>query len=151
MKVESYAKVESTLLLTTKGEPFDEHIVAICSFYGDNLDQHNQHTQITILGRLVDGLNKDSIDIPFAINRLRELIQPQKNLFSEIIVLVKLILLAPARNTVSERSCSTLRRIRTYFRSTMTQSRLNHWLMLNTHKKALGELSLVEIANEFCR
>ena len=134
--VNCYAKVESTLLLAAKGEPFDEHILAICSFYGDDLDQHNQHTQLTILGTLFDGLNKDSIDIPFVINRLRELTQPQKNLFSEIIVLVKLILLAPARNTVSERSCSTLRRIRTYFRSTMTKSRLNHWLMLSTHKKA---------------
>ena len=32
----------------------------------------------------------------------------------------------------------------------MTQSRLNHCMMLNTHKKALEELSLVEVANEFC-
>ena len=120
-------------------------------FYGDDLDQHNQHTQFTILGMLFDSLTKDRIDISFVINRLRELTQPQKNLFSEIIVLVKLLLLALARNTVSERSCSTLRRIRTYFCSTMTQSGLNHRLMSNTHKKALGELSLVEIANKFCR
>ena len=144
-------EVESTLLLATKGEPFDEHILPICFFYGDDSDQHNQHTQLTILGTLFDVLNKGSIDISFVINRLRELTQPQKNLFSEIIVLVKLLLLPPARNTISERSCSTLRRIKTYFRSTMTQSRLNHWLMLNTQKEALGELSLVEIANEFFR
>ena len=120
-------------------------------FYGDDLDQHNQHTQPTILGTLFDSLTKDRIDISFVINRLRELTQPQKNLFSKIIVLVKFLLLAPARKTVSERSCSTLRKIRPYFRSTMTESRLNHWLMLKTHKKALGELSLVEIANKFCR
>ena len=71
MKVESYAKVESTLLLATKGEPSDEHILAICFFYGDDLNQHNQYTQLTILGTLFDGLNKDSIDIPFVINRQR--------------------------------------------------------------------------------
>ena len=115
------------------------------------MDQHNQHKQLTILGTLFDGLNKDSINIPFVINQLRELTQSQKSLFSEIIALVKPLLLAPARNAVSESSCSTLRRIRTYFRSTMTQSRLNHWLMLNTRKEELGELSLIEIANEFCR
>ena len=28
MKVENYEKVESTILLATKGEPFDEHILA---------------------------------------------------------------------------------------------------------------------------
>ena len=117
MNVENYAKVESTLLLATKGEPSDEHILAICFFYGDDLNQHNHHTQLTILGTLFDGLNKDSTGISFVINRLRELTQPQKNLF-----LVKLLLLVPARNTVSERSCSTLRKIKTYFRSTMTQS-----------------------------
>ena len=63
-----YVKVESTLLLATKGEPFDEHILAICSFYGDDLNHHNLHMQLTLLGTLFDGLNKDSIDIPFVID-----------------------------------------------------------------------------------
>ena len=39
MKVESYAKVESTLLSAAKGEPFDEHILATSSFYRNDLDQ----------------------------------------------------------------------------------------------------------------
>ena len=38
--VNCYAKVESNLLLAAKGEPFDEYILAICHFYGDDLDQH---------------------------------------------------------------------------------------------------------------
>ena len=75
--VNCYAKVESTLLLAAKGEPFDEHVLAICSFYGDDLDQH-LHTQLTLLGTLFDGLNKDSIDILFVIHPLRELTEPQK-------------------------------------------------------------------------
>ena len=70
------------------------------------LDQHNLHMQLTLLGTLFDGLYKDSIEIPFVINRLRELTQPQKNLFSEVIVFIKLLSLAPAKNAVSERSCS---------------------------------------------
>ena len=80
--VNCYPKVESTLLLAAKGETFDEHILAICFFYGDNLEQQNLHTQLTLLGTLFDDLNKDSIDIPLVINQLRELPQPQKNLFS---------------------------------------------------------------------
>ena len=66
-------------------------------------------------------------------------------------VLVKPLLLTPAMDAVSERSCLTLGRIKTYLRSTTTQSRLNHCMMLNTHKEALGELSLIEIANEIYR
>ena len=148
--VNCYAKVESILLLAAKGEPFDEHILAICSFYGDDLDHHNLHTQLTLLGTHFDGFNKDSIDIIFVIIQLRELTQPQKNLFSETIVLIKRLLFAPASNAISERYCSTLRRIKIYLRPTMTESRLNHWMMLNTHKEALGELSLMEMANGFC-
>ena len=72
-------------------------------------------------------------------------------MFSEIIVLVKLLLLARATNAISECSCSTLGSIKTYLRSTMTQSQLSHCMMLNTHKKALGEVSVIEIANAFCR
>ena len=56
-----YAKVESTLLLAARGEPFDEHILAICYFYGKYFNQHNLQTQITLLGTLFHGLNKDSI------------------------------------------------------------------------------------------
>ena len=59
--VNCYAKVESTLLLAARGKPFDEHILAICYFYGKYLNQHNLQTQITLLGTLFHGLNKDSI------------------------------------------------------------------------------------------
>ena len=75
----------------------------------------------------------------------------KKYLFSEIIVLVKLLLLAPATNAISECSCSTLRRIKTYLRSKMIQSWLSHCMVFNAHKEALGELSLIERANEFWR
>ena len=48
-------------------ECLDEHVLAICSFYGDDFDQHNQHTHLTILGTLFDGLNKDSTDITLSL------------------------------------------------------------------------------------
>ena len=135
--VNCYAKVESILLLAAKGEPFDEHILTIFSFYGNELHQHNLHTQLTLLGAPSDGLNKDSIDISFVINPLRELTQPQKNMSSKIIVLIKLLLIAPAADAISERSCTTLRRIKTYLYSIMTRSRLNRCMMLNTYQEAL--------------
>ena len=77
-------------------------------------------------------------------------IMAKQNLFSEIKVLDKLLLLAPATNAISERSCSTLRRIKTYLPSTMIQGQLNICMMLNTYKETLGEMSLVDVANEFC-
>ena len=49
----------------------------------------------------------------------------QKLLASEVLKLVKLILTVPATNAVSENSCSTLRRVKSYLRSSITQERLN--------------------------
>ena len=56
----------------------------------------------------------------------------------------------PATNAVSERSCSTLRRVKTYLRSSMTQKRLNSCLVLATYKEQVDQLNLVEVANQFC-
>ena len=56
----------------------------------------------------------------------------------------------PATNAVSERSCSTLRRVKTYLRSSMTQKRLNSCLVLATYKEQVDQLNLAEVANQFC-
>ena len=61
----------------------------------------------------------------------------------------KLILLVPATNAVSERSCSTLVRVKTYLRSSMIQERLNSCLVLATYKEEVDKLNLVEVANQF--
>ena len=45
----------------------------------------------------------------------------RKLLVSEVLMLVNLVLLVPTTNAVSERSRSTLYRVKTYLRSSMTQ------------------------------
>ena len=63
--------------------------------------------------------------------------------------LVKLLLVMPATNAESERSFSAVRRIKTYLRSTMSQQRLNHLMLLHVHKSYTDKLNLVDIANDF--
>ena len=55
----------------------------------------------------------------------------------------------PASNAMSERSFSTLRRVKTYLRSTMRQDRLNYLMILHVHKERTDALDLKEVANEF--
>ena len=45
------------------------------------------------------------------------------------------MLVMPATNAVSERSFSALKRVKTYLRSTMGESRLNHFMLLHVHKE----------------
>ena len=55
----------------------------------------------------------------------------------------------PATNAASELSFLVLCRIKYYLRSTITQQRLNHLMILNIHKEALDDMDLKSIANEF--
>ena len=71
---------------------------------------------------------------------------------SEMVKLSELILVAAATNATSEMSFSALRRVKkTYLHSSITQSRLNHLLLLHVHKKNCGELDLVQVASDFVR
>ena len=55
----------------------------------------------------------------------------------------------PATNAVSERSFSSMRRLKSYLRSTINQSRLNHVMILHMNKEKVDSLDLDVIGNEF--
>ena len=64
---------------------------------------------------------------------------------------MKLITVMPATNASSERSFSAMRRVKSYLRSTMTQERLNHLMMLHIHKDITDSIDLSDVANDFVR
>ena len=55
----------------------------------------------------------------------------------------------PATNAVSERSFSATRHLKTYLRSSMHQSRLNHVMLLNINREKVHQLDIDVIADEF--
>ena len=71
-----------------------------------------------------------------------------QSLLSEVVKLMKLVLVMPATNATSERS-SALKRVKTYLRSSMTQSRFNHLMILHVHKEMTDPLDLIHRANDF--
>ena len=96
----------------------------------------------------MEGKNTSIKDI---LKYLKNISSAQRTLLSEIGIIVKLIFVMPATNAVSERSFSALRRVKTYLRSTMKQTRLNHLMILHVHKEKTGSLNLHDIGNEFER
>ena len=90
--------------------------------------------------------NPSLIDILTYLRSLRA----SSTFLSEVVMIVILILVAPGTNATSERSFSALRRVKTYLRSTMTQPRLNHLMILNVHKDECDKFSLGQCANKFC-
>ena len=55
----------------------------------------------------------------------------------------------PATNSTSEISFSSLCRVKTYLRNTMSQERLNNLMILHVHKDVTDTLDLKLIADEF--
>jgi hypothetical protein len=56
-----------------------------------------------------------------------------------------------ASSAEAERSFSSLRRLNTWLRSTMTQPRLTHVCILNIHQDVLDSIDLQDIANQLIR
>ncbi len=85
------------------------------------------------------------------VDYVKSLGKPGQLLLSEVVKLIRLILVAPATNATSERTFSALCIVKTYLRCTMTQARLNHLLMLHVHKEACDSLDLELCIDDFCR
>ena len=56
-------------------------------------------------------------------------------LFSELKTVLKILYTVPCSSAQAERSFSALRRLKSYLRSTMSQQRLNHVVLMNVHRE----------------
>ena len=72
-----------------------------------------------------------------------------KTLLCEVDRLIRIYLTVPLTSVNAERSFSSLRRLKSYLRSTMTQKRLNHHLLLHIHRPQTDGLDLLGVAKEF--
>lgn len=70
-------------------------------------------------------------------------------LLPNISKLLQLYMTLPCTSCEAERSFSTLRRVKTYLRSTMTQQRLNHACVLSVHKEILDQVDLKTLVTDF--
>ena len=104
-------------------------------------------TQVPLLQALfAEEKNQSELSINDIIKSLSQLSSAQQLAFSNVWVLMKILLVMPATNASSEHSFSGLRRIKTYLRTTMTQKRLNDLMVLNIHKEKTALLNLAVVA-----
>ena len=92
-----------------------------------------------------------SVKTVTSVRTVCEAMKANKNreLLEEVHKLLRLYITIPITTSTAERSFSTLRRVLTYMRSTMTEKRLNNCLMLHIHKDLTDELDINNIASTF--
>ena len=89
------------LLKALREGNFGHELQQMSSFFSSHLNKFKLETQLKTLTHIVD---EKQVEIKIS----------QKLLASEVLELVKLILLVLANSAVSERLCSMLRRVKTY-------------------------------------
>ena len=80
---------------------------------------------------------------------LQEMKLEVRAMFSEVEQLVHLMLICPVSSCKAERSFSSLRRLKTWLRNTMTQERLNAVIVCHVHQDVLDNVDISELAADF--
>ena len=117
--------------------------------YHDDLDAQQLQLHLEILQANFGLVDKTSVTACDIRNYLLGLSPYERDLMSEVVTILKLIMVLSSTNAVTERSFSALKRLKTYLRSTMKQDRLNHLLLLHVHKDRTDSLSLTHVTEQF--
>ena len=77
----------------------------------------------------------DRLNVRDLIDFLQKLDESRK-----VVKLAKILLVMPATNTVSERSFSAMKRVKTYSKSTITNNRFNHLMVLHVYREMVDNV-----------
>ena len=81
----------------------------------------------------------------------REMEPSLRRMFPAVKNLIRILLTSSANSCEAERFFSALRRLKTWLRSTMTQTRIDHVAICHVHRDIMKEMSSQDIAEEFVR
>ena len=146
-----YCNIQDLLLKAANADDYDAELKFVTQFYGSDFDGYLLKTQLEVFSTdcAANSESRGKYQLSDVIEMLKSKSEPQKDLLSEVCILLKLLLVMPATNAISEHSFSALRRVKSYLRSTMNQDRLTHLMVLHIHKELTDKLDLISIANDF--
>ena len=131
--------MESPLVNCLNCQDYSTELHFLGTNYGEDVDVRTLNVPLEIFKVLMkDGEFTCFDDI---LAKIKQLSEAEKCMITEIITLCKLLLVNPAISAAGESSFSSAWRLKTWLRSTMTQTRFSN---LRTDK-----LCLIDVANEF--
>ena len=147
----TYRHLLDFLLKEACQENFSTEFHFVVEFYGNDFHPSLLKAQLDLLGTSFSELGEAHPTLPEIKDYFKRLSLAARSGMSKVCTLLKIILVMPATNSVSERSASALRRIKTYLRTTMGQNRLNNLMCLHVHLDRTDDLSLQGCLNYFVR
>jgi len=124
------------------------------SFLKDDVDNEHFKVHLSVLPDLIKTLFKDCSQVNKVMNLRTIVVATEqsvtyRNMLSEVDNVLKVFFTFPVTSETAEMSCSSLRRLKTFLRSTMTHCRLNNQYLLYIHTSKTDALSLEKIAKDF--
>jgi hypothetical protein len=141
------ANAEDLLMQAAKGLPFDDLLTKFGAFYND-FDIRLLDAQLQILHSTL-ARTEQNVQSVASIAKTLTKVPGAQVILSELWRFVKLLLVVPASAATAERSFSSLRRVKSYLRSTISQGRLNHVMILHSHQDRYDLLDMTKVAQEF--
>ena len=139
--MKTYGSVESILLSTEL--PDDAQIVLSkypeinTTYLESELPMFHRHAKMSLAS------------LTQVVTHARALKKEVRDLFPSVMALIHLLLLCPASSSEAERSFSSLRRLKTWLRSTMTQERLNSVAVCHIHRDLLDCIDMDATMRDF--
>ena len=146
---EMYALCEQLLFKAANIESFTTDFEKITNFYADAFKPNALETQLKTLLLTLPFGTSNAETFRDVLKQVKGLSKGQKLLIGDVVKLLKLVIVMPATNAVSESSFSAMRGLYTYSRTNMSHNRLNNMMVLHVHKEKTDALKLVNVANEF--
>ena len=111
-------------------------------------------TQLDMFHMVLSGMStRESIKTVVTLDKcatvLRDMAPPMRAMFPLVESLIRLLLVNPASSATAERSFSSLRRLKTYLRSTCGQRRLNDIALCHIHKDIVDKVDTNEVMKQF--
>ncbi|XP_074476999.1 zinc finger MYM-type protein 1-like [Sebastes fasciatus] len=152
-------EVCDTILMQAKERfSFTQHLVSATLLHGELFPQHSETFPESVLETTVQAypmLNKDKLKTELshiyensefkacsgAVPMYQLFMENNlQSTFTETVSLLSILITTPMTTAESERCFSTLKRIKTFLRNTMTQDRLNALAMLSMEKKLVRNM-----------
>ena len=139
--------MEAYLAIVDFAEDIPGCIMHIAVYYADDLSASRMWIE---LKQFRDYETSNGFKVALTADNLGKTLATNKTLqmlLVHLCLVVQLVLLIPGTSCTAERSFSSLRRLKTYLRSSMKQKRLNHIAVLHLHKQYVDTIDIEAIVD----
>ena len=103
----------------------------------------------SVLPAMCNAVENSTVNVTTCVEIFQSMVPAMREMYPTVEALVRLLLVNPASSATAERSFSSLRRLKSYTRSTCGQMHLNNIALCHVHKDILDKLDVKKLMQEF--